>query len=311
MSYIQNCFYNFEEIGKDDKNSISNRIKNFKTDKFTNNLKKIRQLENMNKQKNKDTYNYVINSINEFEYNYLKIYKGDLYDILSLLIDCLKVVILEYKNNSFNSLYQHFIELWDNYQSKGTLIEKYQVQHHVIKILRKINKKYKLYLNRNIINKLKDLHYNYYENNIYKKIRKFYYINNISNYFIDEATAININEQELDKNNNESEEVWEEVANKKTRSKSTDSKKHSNNYKYSNINTDNELTEDNDMYKNMITILELNENYIKDNEDTDYVVEYVQNLDLIEPDMEFLEYVDSEPDNDFDSSSEDDNNDYN
>ena len=308
MSYTKNCFFNFEDYGKDDKNSIYNRIKSLNINKLNKFNHFSQELQIMKNNKDKQIHQKVISSIKYFEYSYFKTYRGDLYDITNLLLNCLSKIIVELDYTSFDSYYLKFEKLWKNYQDSGQIKDKYIVHHYIVLLLGKIYKKHKHLINEYLINKIEELHYSYLIDSRYVKIKNYFnqhkleYTEVIDIETINNSTkssSIEINNSNINNNDDDS---WEQVTNKKGNNNSNKDTKESGKYTSKSIDT----TENNNQNSgDLVTVIEMNTNYIsKINQEI--VNDYSVDIEDIEPDVDFLEYVDSEPDSNYDTSSDDD-----
>jgi hypothetical protein len=274
MDCTKNCFFKFEECGKDDANSIFNRTNHLNITKMS---KHMNDIDKSHHQNSTTKHTETILSIKNFDNEYLKSYKGDLYNIANLLNKCLKTITIDFDNKSLDNYYKTFLDLWTQFELRGQLRYKIQVQHQTIKMLKTIYLNHKHLLNEDIIEQIKSFHYYYQQKNIYKNIKRFYYSNKINGYDMTDLVTVD------------------------------------NKYDYSNDKSYKNTIDigEDELYKNMVTIIDDFTNYISVSQDIDYVQEHIQNDELIEPNMDFLEYVDSEPDNEFNSSSDDEYDDYN
>lgn len=309
MSYNKNCFFNFEDYGKDNKNSIYNRTKSLninKLNKFNHFSQEIQTIKN---NKNNEIHQQVISSIKDFEYLYFKTYRGDLYDITNLLLNCFSKIIVELDYTTFDSYYLKFEKLWQNYQDSGQIKDKYIVHHYIILLLGKIYRKHKHLINEYLISKIEELHYSYLVDSRYVNIKNYFnqhkleYTEVIDIETVNNSTkssSIDINNSNIDNNDDDS---WEQVTNKKGNNISNKDNKKLNKYNTKSIDT----SENNNQNSgNIVTIIEMDTNYIsKINQEI--INEYSASIEDIEPNVEFLEYVDSEPDSNYDTSSDDDN----
>lgn len=309
MSYNKNCFFNFEDYGKDNKNSIYNRTKSLninKLNKFNHFSQEIQTIKN---NKNNEIHQQVISSIKDFEYLYFKTYRGDLYDITNLLLNCFSKIIVELDYTTFDSYYLKFEKLWQNYQDSGQIKDKYIVHHYIILLLGKIYRKHKHLINEYLISKIEELHYSYLVDSRYVNIKNYFnqhkleYTEVIDIETVNNSTkssSIDINNSNIDNNDDDS---WEQVTNKKGNNISNKDNKKLNKYNTKSIDT----SENNNQNSgNIVTIIEMDTNYIsKINQEI--INEYGASIEDIEPNVEFLEYVDSEPDSNYDTSSDDDN----
>ena len=310
MSYNKNCFFNFEDYGKDDKNSIYNRIKSLninKLNKFNHFSQEIQTIKN---NKNNKIHQQVISSIKDFEYLYFKTYRGDLYDITNLLLNCFSKIIVELDYTTFDSYYLKFEKLWQNYQDSGQIKDKYTVHHYIILLLGKIYRKHKHLINEYLISKIEELHYSYLVDSRYVNIKNYFnqhkleYTEVIDIETVNNSTKssfIDINNSNID---NIDDDSWEQVTNKKGKNNKTQN----NNTKLDNYNSNN-LESDGTSILNeqkLVTIVEVNDDCIS-TKNQEIINEYSASIEDIEPNVEFLEYVDSEPDSNYDTSSDDDN----
>ena len=131
MSHTKNCFFNFEDYGKDDENSIYNRIKSLSINKLNKFNHFSQEVQTMKKNKNKQIHQQVVSSIKEFEYSYFKTYRGDLYDITNLLLNCVSKIIVD-QDYTFLDTYLKFDSLWQKYQLSGHTNDKYIVHHYIV-----------------------------------------------------------------------------------------------------------------------------------------------------------------------------------
>lgn len=311
MSYNKNCFFNFEDYGKDDKNSIYNRIKSLninKLNKFNHFSQEIQTIKN---NKNNEIHQQVISSIKDFEYLYFKTYRGDLYDITNLLLNCFSKIIVELDYTTFDSYYLKFSNLWQTYESSGLVEDKYVVHHYIVLLLGNIYRNYKHLLNEYLILKIEELHYSYLVDNKYTTIKKYFNLHKLEyNDIIDTNTIDNdlIPLSSTDNNeNNDNDDSWEQVTTKKGKNNNTQN----NNTKLDKYNINNLESDGTDgtsilNEQKLVTIIDMKTKYVSTT-NQEIINEYSASIEDIEPNVEFLEYVDSEPDSNYDTSSDDDN----
>ena len=162
-------------------------------------------------------------------------------------------------------------------------------------------------INEYLINKIEKLHYSYLINDKYTNIKtylnqnKLEYTDRIDIEIVNNSikTGSFDNNDNNDNNNidNNDDNSWEQVTTKKGKGNNSnkDTKK-SDKYTSKSIDTN----ETHNQYSgNLITIIDMDTNYIsKINQEI--VNDFSADIEDIEPDIEFLEYVDSEPDSNYD-----------
>jgi hypothetical protein len=302
MSYTKNCFFKFEDCGKDDENSIFNRTKGLNTNKFSKFNEFTKKMQNLKKVKNNDIHQQVVSSIKQFEFSHLKAYRGELFDITSILLNCLSKISVDLNYTILDKHYLKFINLWENYEFNSQIKDKYLVHHYMVQMIRTVHNNYKHLLNKYLVQKIEKLHYSYLTTNKYTSIKNYFDANKLGYY--NNTTDINQNKTILDAidtkldNNDDS---WEKITTKKGKT----GKIPKNNNTLS-----NEMIQNNKKCEQkIITIIDMGSKYIFTfNQEFDN--DFSADIEEIEPDMDFLEYVDSEPDSNYDYSS-DDNNEYN
>ena len=309
MNIKSSCYYDYHQF-KDDKDSICNRfnpnpIYSQKLFESVQSIKKLDKYQSLTKKEITILYK-------DFVTNTFSKYNGDLYYLISTMLRCLEILIIDSHQTNYYTDFEIFVNLWNQYELKEDLITKYKVQHKSINILKKVFKNHKEYLNESLLQDIYLIHQFNRDNNIYQNIKTFFDKNKINYFNIDpsnsqnESKQVEIQQDKVDE--------WDQVSTKKkgnkNKSKQNTSKQNTRSNQNSgqspSVKLNNEIKENSILDQDLETIIDESNNY---SYNYDILMEpYQINKDLIETDLDFIEDVCTEPDNDDSDYSNDEQN---
>lgn len=299
MNIKSSCYYDYHQF-KDDKDSICNRfnpnpIYSQKLFESVQSIKKLDKYKSLTKKEITILYK-------DFVTNIFSKYNGDMYYLISTMLRCLEILIIDSHQTNYYTDFEIFVNLWNQYELKEDLITKYKVQHKSINILKKVFKNHKEYLNESLLQDIYLIHQFNRDNNIYQNIKTFFDKNKINYFNIDpsnsqnESKQVEIQQHKVDE--------WDQVSTKKkgnkNKSKQNTSKQNTRSNQNSgqspSVKLNNEIKENSILDQDLETIINESSNY---SYNYDILMEpYQINKDLIETDLDFIEDVCTEPDND-------------
>lgn len=312
MNIKSSCYYDYHQF-KDDKDSICNRfnpnpIYSQKLFESVQSIKKLDKYQSLTKKEITILYK-------DFVTNTFSKYNGDLYYLISTMLRCLEILIIDSYQTNYYTDFEIFVKLWNQYELKEDLVTKYKVQHKSINILKKVFKNHKEYLNESLLQDIYLIHQHNRDNNIYQNIKTFFDKNKINYFNIDpfnsqnESKQVEIQQDKVDE--------WEQVSTKKKGNKNK-SKQHTskqntssnqNSSQSPSVKLNNEIKENLILDQDLETIIDESNNY---SYNYDILMEpYQINKDLIETDLDFIEDVCTEPDYDEYSDYSNDEENYN
>jgi len=312
MNIKSSCYYDYHQF-KDDKDSICNRfnpnpIYSQKLFESVQSIKKLDKYQSLTKKEITILYK-------DFVTNTFSKYNGDLYYLISTMLRCLEILIIDSYQTNYYTDFEIFVKLWNQYELKEDLVTKYKVQHKSINILKKVFKNHKEYLNESLLQDIYLIHQYNRDNNIYQNIKTFFDKNKINYFNIDpfnsqnESKQVEIQQDKVDE--------WEQVSTKKKGNKNklkqhTSKQNTSSNQNSSqspSVKLNNEIKENLILDQDLETIIDDSSNY---SYNYDILMEpYQINKDLIETDLDFIEDVCTEPDDDDYSDYSNDEENYN
>ena len=309
MNIKSSCYYDYHQF-KDDKDSICNRfnpnpIYSKKLFESVQSIKKLDKYQSLTKKEITILYK-------DFVTNIFSKYNGDLYYLISTMLRCLEILIIDSHQTNYYTDFEIFVKLWNQYELKEDLVSKYKVQHKSINILKKVFNNHKECLNESLSQDIYMIHQFNRDNNIYQNIKTFFDKNKINYFNIDpsnsqnESKQVEIQQDKVDE--------WDQVSTKKkgnkNKSKQNTSKQNTrsnqNSGQSNSIKLNNEIKENSILDQDLETIIDESNNY---SYNYDILMEpYQINKDLIETDLDFIEDVCTEPDNDDSDYSNDEQN---